>query len=269
MNSNEPQVSILLATYNGAAFLPAQLQSICEQDHQNWHVILSNDHSHDDTRDIARNYIGARRLGITNGPGTGLAQNFWNALKQVPVGNYGAFCDQDDVWREDKLSRALLRLSCLKTPALYSSGRYVTNATLSEKTYQPRRAVGSFAQLLCRNPIAGHTVVLNPSAVELLKQFPPPSNVPFHDWWTGLVLKGLGATFVHDPYPSLLYRQHNDNVFGAKGGRMRIIANGTYFKWHRANCIGLFHIRDKLTPNAQRALRICLPARTGISLTQK
>lgn len=251
MSAQPPFVSIVLATFNGASFLRAQLRSLRAQSYENWCLALSDDGSHDDTLEIARREIPAAQLKLLEGPRQGLALNFWNALRNVPDGHFAAFCDQDDVWRRDKLERAISQLTAIKGPALYSAGRIVTDVHLNPIRIQHRSPVKGFAQTFFRNPVAGHTCVLSPEAVTLLKHHPPSHAVPFHDWWATLVLSKLGACFVHDPEPVLYYRQHGANVLGARGGRARTILNGTYFRWLNAN---------------QKALRICLPSRAGLSL---
>ncbi len=269
MNTDNPQVSILLATLNGARFLKPQLRSLLQQEHRNWNLILSDDGSYDDTLAIAKKLIPPKQLMLLEGPGTGLTQNFWNALKRVPNGDYVAFCDQDDVWRRCKLTRALKLLSDQREPAVYASGRIVTDDDLEIRCYQKRRSVGAFARLLLRNQVAGHTCVLNPSAVRELKRFAPPPSVPFHDWWAALVLKGIGARFIHDPTPTLFYRQHKSNRIGAHGGRLQTVLDGTYSTWLQSNYNALWPLREHFTSSARHALGVCLPLRAGLSLTEQ
>lgn len=268
MEMKPDPVSIVLATLNGGAFLGEQLRSIQRQDHQVWHLILSDDGSTDDTLAITRATIKANQLQILSGPKIGLTQNFWHGLMQVPYGHHAAFCDQDDVWRADKLSRALDHLGKINGPALYTSGRQVTSHDLTPLYTQCRRPVGSLMHLLFRNTAAGHTCVLNPEAVQVLRTFPPPRSIPFHDWWAALVLKGVGARFIHDPSPTVLYRQHSSNVLGAKSGRMKAVMNGTYAHWMQSNFSALWDVQTRLTPSAQQTLRNCLPLRAGLSLGQ-
>jgi glycosyltransferase involved in cell wall biosynthesis len=269
MTLAEPTVSIVLATLNGAAFLQAQLLSIRRQDLKAWHVIQSDDGSTDDTLAIARAVLDADQLKITNGPQLGFAQNFWNGLLHVPDGHYAAFCDQDDVWRPDKLSRTVERLSVFKDPALYSAGRYVTDLDLNITSTQHRTSPQCLSRLIWRNTVAGHSCVLNPDAVRILKQCVPPLGIPFHDWWAALILSSVGGRFIHDPTPVLYYRQHDANVLGAKGGRLRSVLNGTYIEWVRRNLAGLTMYHDNLTPSAQRTLRICHPLHTELNLGRK
>lgn len=262
------KVSIVLATLNGARFLEPQLRSILQQKHQCWDLILSDDGSYDGTVLIAQDVVPKDQLKLLEGPRLGLAKNFWNALEQVPNGHYAAFCDQDDVWRDCKLIRALDHLKEQTGPAVYASGRIVTDDDLKIQWYQKRRNVGAFAQLLFRNRIAGHTCVLNPKAVKALQGYTPPINVPFHDWWAALILKGIGAQFIHDPVPTLYYRQHTLNAIGARHERLKLVANGRYNMWLKSNFDALWPVRDTFKGGARHALRVCLPLRAGLSLTQ-
>lgn len=255
MPKDRPHVSIVLATLNGQPYLAKQLLSLNAQSYSNWSLILTDDGSTDDSLTVARRLIRPERLQILKGPQQGLAQNFWNGLQRVDAGHALAFCDQDDVWHPDKLFKALNMLGDGQQPSLYTAGRRVTDAKLKTQWVQKRQAPSNFARTLWRNRAAGHTCVLNPSAVRLLQQFTPPKNIPFHDWWIALIMTGTGARLVHDPAPVLAYRQHDRNAFGARAGRMNTVLSGRYFKWMAANIEGLRHFENQLSDQARASLR--------------
>jgi len=106
-------VHILLATYNGARYLDEQLQSIARQTHCDWTLTVSDDGSSDDTLDIVQRFSAQVNQPVTvlQGPRQGSSTaNFFHLLAQAPTGNsldLYAFCDQDDVWLDDKLSSAV------------------------------------------------------------------------------------------------------------------------------------------------------------------
>ena len=50
------QVAILMATYNGERFLPVQLDSILNQEFEDWVLLVSDDGSTDRTREILLQY---------------------------------------------------------------------------------------------------------------------------------------------------------------------------------------------------------------------
>ena len=98
-------IDILLATYNGAAYIREQIDSILQQTVADWHLLVHDDGSTDGTVDIVREYVqtdkrirlvedGERHLGV--------AKNFLHLLK-YSTAEYAMFCDQDDIWIDNKV----------------------------------------------------------------------------------------------------------------------------------------------------------------------
>ena len=56
MDGAKTKIAILLATYNGARYLPQQLDSILAQTVTDWHLLISDDGSRDETPEILREY---------------------------------------------------------------------------------------------------------------------------------------------------------------------------------------------------------------------
>ena len=76
---NTPLICILMSTYNGEKFLAEQLQSIEDQTHKDWRLVISDDGSSDKTLAIAKQFQskwGSDRLEIRQGPQQGFCQNF-------------------------------------------------------------------------------------------------------------------------------------------------------------------------------------------------
>jgi glycosyltransferase involved in cell wall biosynthesis len=98
-------IAILLATYNGEAFLREQIASIEAQTASGWTVYFHDDGSTDGTMEIIRAYTAADpgRFQYIDGPATGGAKNnFFYLLGQVDAPHY-FFCDQDDIWEQNKV----------------------------------------------------------------------------------------------------------------------------------------------------------------------
>ena len=106
-----PNVAILLCTFNGARFLPAQLSSFADQTWQDWRVFASDDGSSDETVTILSQYqkqFGSPRMHIRNGPRQGFVTNFLSLVCDPSIAaDYYAYSDQDDIWESEKLSRAI------------------------------------------------------------------------------------------------------------------------------------------------------------------
>ena len=102
-------VTILMATYNGASYIKNQILSLQQQKHRNWQLYIQDDGSKDRTVAIIKEMMlfDSRIHLIDNGPsGKGAGKNFISLVK-YSNSYYTIFCDQDDIWYEDKLIRAI------------------------------------------------------------------------------------------------------------------------------------------------------------------
>lgn len=99
-------VDILMATYNGAQFIESQILSIIGQKFKNWHLFVHDDGSTDNTLDIARKMSSLdSRITVINdsyiAKNAGMHFMYMLRFSEAP---YTCFCDQDDIWFENKLS---------------------------------------------------------------------------------------------------------------------------------------------------------------------
>ena len=270
-------VCVLLALHNGANMLADQLESLATQSHRDWSLIISDDGSTDDWLGIATGFAEERAAGrtwIIAGPQKGHVRNFLS-LAQIagPFVPYVAFCDQDDVWLEAKLARALEHLKAVPSerPALYCSRTMVCDAALRHRGPSPLfRQPPGFANALVQNIGGGNTMVLNRAALDLVQDtVRHAKGVVSHDWWVYQLVSGAGGKVIYDTEPSLLYRQHGDNLVGANASPAAIAAriiwvlNGRFRRWNSANIAALYHARHWLTPEARRTLGWFAAAREG------
>lgn len=213
------QVAVLMSTYNGEKYLPEQLDSILAQRGERPSIYVRDDGSGDTTLEILQSRTDAGELQFEAGDNMGPAKSFLNLLFSAPDHEFYAFADQDDVWLPGKLERALERLDDMKphNPRLYFSN--VTNADADGKPTGELLSTGTppglgNAMVQCFS--IGATMVFNHAARSLLVSRAMPMHVHMHDWWAYLVVASLGQV-IYDPEPSMLYRQHGQNVYGSVG----------------------------------------------------
>lgn len=277
-----PAILILMASRNGARWLPAQLASIAAQSRSDWALWVSDDGSADGTRRLVAGFA-AQRAGrnpvrLVEGPQAGSAgANFLSLLArpELPLGpaTHVAFADQDDLWYPDKLARALAQLQGVAGPALYGAqSRHVDaqGRPTGGLSRRPRRPVG-LQNALVQNLVSGHSAVLNPAGAALARRLGAPPGVAFHDWWLSQLLLGCGGRLLIDGETVLDYRQHGQgNTLGAPAGpgaaaaRLRMLRQSRYRDWIAANLAGL--AQAPLTPAARltvEALRAAPPAGWG------
>ena len=224
-----PRIAVLISTFNGEAWLEAQLDSLLAQRAVAVEVFARDDGSSDGTRAILARYAThwptlATPLG---GDNLGPAASFLALLAVVPEDfDAYAFCDQDDVWLPDKLARAFSRLTetAAEGAALYCSRVMCVDAELRPIGPAPIKDDGRFRALLFENIAFGVTVVMNRAAALLARQkLPQRGTIIMHDWWCALVISAMGEV-IYDPEPGVLYRQHGANQIGQKVGKLSEIA---------------------------------------------
>lgn len=219
-----PQVAVLLATYCGEPFLPEQLDSLAGQRGVAWRLLWRDDGSADGTIAVLDSFAATQPPGrvqrCPDPPGRlGASRSFLALLAAAPAeAGLFAFCDQDDVWLPDKLSRAAAMLAACRSghPALYCARQRLVGPNLEPLGLSPalQRPPG-FANALVQNIATGCTMVLNGAARRVVLEGPPPPEGTLHDWWCYLLVTAAGGEVVWDEEPALLYRQHGTNSVGA------------------------------------------------------
>ncbi|MBR0904600.1 glycosyltransferase family 2 protein [Bradyrhizobium liaoningense] len=274
----EPKVAILLATFNGARHIEEQLQSIRNQSYKNWELIVSDDGSDDDTVNIVRRFAREVRqpVLIINGPRRGFWQNFLTLLKRDELPNSKnalfAFCDQDDVWLQDKLARAVewFLQQPSSVPSLYFSRTQLIdeNGVIIGLSPLFKRSA-SFQNALVQSIGGGNTIILNLSARELVVRSSADIAIVSHDWWAYQIVTGVEGKAFYDPIPTLNYRQHVKNLVGANRGikarllRSLAFAGGRMRKWNEINTAALWRVRPILSDESKKTLDLFLAARAS------
>lgn len=255
--------AILLATKNGETFLAQQLESIKRQSYTNWVIYASDDGSTDATLDILllhQKQWGKKKLTIFQGPQQGYAQNFWSLVHRVKSKNinYFAFCDQDDLWTEDHLKRAIHIISFFKQPCLYGSRtQYIDqDGRLSNLSPQFLR-YPCFQNALVQNIAGGNTQIFNKYLLYFLQKIPLGTPIVSHDWMAYQVTTCLFGKVFYSQEPTVLYRQHTLNIIGRndlfynKLKRFINLLQGQFRYWTNDNLKCLQFVYDDMTPYNQ------------------
>jgi hypothetical protein len=226
MRPQDQRVAILLSTFNGDAFLHAQLDSLLSQTHQDWVLYWRDDGSRDSTKAVLSGFSAlagqGRCVEVSGPPGNlGPAASFHALLREVSAGlmpdDAVAFADQDDVWLPNKLERGLRSLGGIAPdcPALYCARQVLVDSQLNRIGLSKLASHdGAFPAALTQNVATGCTVMLNSRAAQLVAAS-KPSTATQHDWWCYLLVTAAGGQLIQDPEPVILYRQHGGNAVGA------------------------------------------------------
>lgn len=274
--AGDPSVAVLMGTKNGTAYLDAQLVSLATQAHGRIDIWVSDDGSTDETLTILKQWRGRwtkGRFEVLDGPCKGFAENYRSLICNRAIeADYYAFCDQDDVWEPGRLSAGIrwLRSQPADRPAMFCSrtltmSRYGTVTGMSPLFVRPP----SFRNALVQSIAGGNTMLFNAAARSSLLRASERSGFVSHDWWTYMILTGVGGLIHYSSDPLVRYRQHGANAFGqnstflARLNRMRRLFEGQFFEWTEENLRGLEANRDMLTREASNTLDAFIKSRRG------
>lgn len=235
-----PKIAIALAVFNGALWLPEQVNSILVQQDVDVTIFISIDPSVDGS-EVLCDMFAQQHVNIIVLPNAGkfggAAKNFFRLIRDVDFSgfDYFAFADQDDVWFEDKLINAVNKIVETKSDgyssnvlAFWSNG----DKKLIEKA-QPQREW----DYLFEAAGPGCTYVMTVELASEIKQTVIASwlevnQLGLHDWFSYAYARANGFKWYIDPWPSMLYRQHANNQVGVNAGwqaflyRLKKISSG-------------------------------------------
>ena len=157
MPENLPLISIVIPTYNYAAFLPKALASVFNQTYYNFEIIIIDDGSDDDTRSIIPDLPQVKYYHQEN---KGLAAARNAGIKKAE-GAYLVFLDADDWLEKDALQENLLAKKN-KTDVAFVSGNYYLWHALENKREPICASIEDhhYKHLLRRNYIGMHAAVM-------------------------------------------------------------------------------------------------------------
>lgn len=222
-----PSVVVALCTYNGAAYLREQLDSIAGQTRLPSRLLVLDDCSKDNTVGILQHFASSAPFPVEivrNETNLGYVKNFEKALgfchEDVVV-----LSDQDDVWVPDKLAKIERYLfdhpeidAVFTDAELVDSERRAYGYSLWESiefNTREQRWVESgdaFRVLLRRNVVTGATMAFR-SRVKA-RVLPIPREW-VHDEWISIIIAATGRLgFL--PEKLIQYRQHGANQIGAR-----------------------------------------------------
>lgn len=230
---SKENIAVLMSTYNGEKYIEEQIQSIISQSYVgNIDIIIRDDGSKDKTTEIVdnitkNNHSENRGIYLWKCENVGVQRSFLHLIKEVADYDIYFFCDQDDIWKEDKVERAVNMLrDCSDKYKMYCSDYTVTDMNLNviyekqvildEKTFHP-------LSLQFYNVFPGCIMAFNSGIMNVLKDM-DISNCMMHDSYALAVAAAIG-TICYDKEATILHRIHGDNVVGYGHKKIKV------FKW--------------------------------------
>src|SRR5260370_692469 len=234
MPSRDPKISVALCTHNGATYLGEQLATLAGQSRLPDELIICDDRSKDETMAMGRSF--GRQVPffvriVVNEKMLGTTKNFEQAIA-LCSGDLIALCDQDDVWRSDKLECLIGAFANSSDVGIVFSDADIVEAQLRPLGYslwnyagfnRPRRNTADLQELLKHNPALGMTIAFRATFRNLV--LPIPENVP-HDIWIGLLVAALTRKVALVDKLLVKYRQHPEQQTGDLSQRPSFLRKG-------------------------------------------
>lgn len=223
---NQPNVIVLMATYNGSPWLKQQIDSVLNQQGVTVQLVVSDDNSTDNTVDCLNELTNTYTniIVLPAMPRLGSAgKNFYRLILNADISgfDYIAFADQDDIWNSDKL------INHIKLSRQYNADGLSSNVLAFWPNSTKKLIVKSQPQrkydFLFESAGPGCTFLMTPWLVNQVRTQLNDSNslaklVALHDWLVYAICRAHGHKWLIDAEPSLEYRQHQANTLGANSG---------------------------------------------------
>ncbi len=218
------KVDILLATYNGEKYLKEQMDSILNQTHSDFRLIISDDCSIDKTKEILEEYAKKddRIVLFNQEKNLGVTGNFEFLLSKV-TSDYFMFSDQDDIWKKDKIEKCIAKIKNDAADLVYSDLEVVDeNLQVTYESYWKLKGFydkikkhNDFDSLYLNNYITGCTMLSKKEWIKKILPFPHGSEFVIFDYWMALMISQNGK-MAYIEQPLIQYRQHKKNTIGSK-----------------------------------------------------
>ncbi len=223
-----PQISVVMATFNGEKYIKEQIESILCQTVKPDEIVICDDCSNDKTLQIVKDILDKSSIAhryIQHETNKGVLSSFYDALKKV-TGDIIFFSDQDDVWKSDKIEKIYPQFTEKNVNLVLCNADIVDwNLRFLGKTlwqvikFTPTKLkdgivyITGIEELLKRNYATGMCMAIRKSLLENLDMLSPYMLHDEYFAWKALCYGHIVA--INSSY--VLYRQHNNNVIGVKG----------------------------------------------------
>ncbi len=190
---DKPFFTVIIPTYNRATFLKEAIQSVLDQTYKSFELLIIDDHSTDNTKDIVMSFNDSRIKYLANSRTQGCA-GARNTGIFKGIGEWVAFLDDDDIWRPDKLEKQYKQILTIdKTVGFLYAGYcvYDFEENIELATFLPDKKGWIQNDLLYSNYVTGlPSVVIRRDIVLKVDGF--DENFPaLEDWELYVRIAGL------------------------------------------------------------------------------
>lgn len=238
-------ITIIMAVYNGQEYIREQLESLKDQTYTEWRLVIRDDRSSDKTAEIVKKFSDEVEqeviFKVNEKPSGSAKNNFALLINDAKESDYVMFCDQDDIWKKDKIEITFNKMKQAEErygrdfPLLVHGDVEVIdeNGNInSDSMFEMSHinADSKLPQILIQNHVTGCTMMCNKKLIAGISEYASSEYIIMHDYLAALYASVFGKIEVIKK-PLLSYRQHSGNSVGAKNNNnpvylLKRLANG-------------------------------------------
>lgn len=203
--------SVVICTYNGSQYIEQQVNSILSQTVLPDEIIICDDHSSDNTKDILVSLEKSPACHIRiflNDENIGFTKNFEKAIS-LAFGEIIFFSDQDDVWFPSKISTVLgLFMNYPDILGITHDGRLVDADLRWNGVTKSAQIMNGYGPNL--SEITGALSAIRNIVLPFF--LPVPDGVVGHDKWLTYIFSLFPQRWLYSPECLQLIRRHSSNT---------------------------------------------------------
>ena len=238
-------ITIIMAVYNGQEYIREQLESLKDQTYTEWRLVIRDDRSSDKTAEIVKKFSDEVEqeviFKVNEKPSGSAKNNFALLINDAKESDYVMFCDQDDIWKKDKIEITFNKMKQAEErygrdfPLLVHGDVEVIdeNGNINADSMFEMSHINAdskLPQILIQNHVTGCTMMCNKKLIAGISESASSEYIIMHDYLAALYASVFGKIEVIKK-PLLSYRQHSGNSVGAKNNNnpvylLKRLANG-------------------------------------------
>lgn len=238
-------ITIIMAVYNGQEYIREQLESLKDQTYTEWRLVIRDDRSSDKTAEIVKKFSDEVEqeviFKVNEKPSGSAKNNFALLINDAKESDYVMFCDQDDIWKKDKIEITFNKMKQAEErygrdfPLLVHGDVEVIdeNGNINADSMFEMSHINAdskLPQILIQNHVTGCTMMCNKKLIAGISEYVSSEYIIMHDYLAALYASVFGKIEVIKK-PLLSYRQHSGNSVGAKNNNnpvylLKRLANG-------------------------------------------
>ena len=234
-----------MAVYNGQEYIREQLESLKDQTYTEWRLVIRDDRSSDKTAEIVKKFSDEVEqeviFKVNEKPSGSAKNNFALLINDAKESDYVMFCDQDDIWKKDKIEITFNKMKQAEErygrdfPLLVHGDVEVIdeNGNINADSMFEMSHINAdskLPQILIQNHVTGCTMMCNKKLIAGISEYASSEYIIMYDYLAALYASVFGKIEVIKK-PLLSYRQHSGNSVGAKNNNnpvylLKRLANG-------------------------------------------